>query len=59
MRLSDERINQLQNLLNEQFGLVYTDEEAHEAALAIARFIVAKARRADQQSTNIEEENDG
>jgi len=45
MRISQERIKELQKLLKEQTGKDYTDEEAQEAGLAIMRFIVAKERR--------------
>lgn len=45
MRLSDERIKELQVLLKELYGLDYTDEQAQEAGLAIMRFIIAKAQR--------------
>ena len=48
MRLSTERIKALQDLLKEQFGLVYTDEEAQQAGLAIMRFVVAKQQRANK-----------
>jgi hypothetical protein len=45
MQLSKERTKALQDLLKEQFGLVYTAEEAQEAGLAIMRFILAKELR--------------
>jgi len=45
MRLSDERIRALQELLKEQTGRVYTAEEAQEAGLAIMRFVLAKELR--------------
>lgn len=45
MRISQERIKDLQKLLKEQTGKDYTDEEAQEAGLAIMRFVVAKERR--------------
>lgn len=44
MRLSDERINSLQKLLLELYGLDYTDEQAKEAGLAIMRFVLAKSQ---------------
>ena len=45
MRLSSQRIKELQSLLKEQLDLVYTDEETQQAALAIMRFVVAKHQR--------------
>jgi hypothetical protein len=45
MRLSPQRIKELQVLLKEQTGRDYTDEEAQEAGLAIMRFVIAKAKR--------------
>lgn len=42
MRLSQQQISILQKLLKERFGLVYTDEQAQQAGLAIMRFFVAK-----------------
>ena len=41
MRLSNERIKSLQVLLNELTGKDYTDEQAHEAGIAIMRFCQA------------------
>jgi hypothetical protein len=45
VRISPERIKELQKLLKEQTGKDYTDEEAQEAGLAIIRFIMAKEQR--------------
>ncbi len=45
VRISPERIKELQKLLKEQTGKDYTDEEAQEAGLAILRFVVVKERR--------------
>ncbi len=45
MRLSDERIKELQVLLKELYGLDYTTEQTQEAGLAIMRFVIAKAQR--------------
>ena len=45
MRLSNEQIKALQTLLKEQLSLVYTDEEAQKAGLAIMRFVLAKKSR--------------
>ncbi|PKL30802.1 hypothetical protein CVV43_05360 [Candidatus Saccharibacteria bacterium HGW-Saccharibacteria-1] len=45
MRISHEKIKELQKLLKEQTGLNYTDEEAQEAGLAIIRFVIIKAQR--------------
>lgn len=43
MKLTDKRIEELQALLSEQLGLEYSRTQAHEAGLAIIRFVVAKA----------------
>lgn len=45
VRISPERIKELQKLLKEQTGKDYSDEEAQEAGLAIMRFVVVKERR--------------
>ncbi len=45
VRISPERIKELQKLLKEQTGKDYTDEEAQEAGLAIIRFVIAKEER--------------
>lgn len=45
VRISPERIKELQALLKEQTGKDYSDEEAQEAGLAIMRFVVAKEQR--------------
>lgn len=45
MRLSPERIKELQKLLKEQTGKDYGDEEAQEAGLAIVRFVLVKEQR--------------
>lgn len=45
MRLSPERIKELQKLLKELYNLGYTDEEAQEAGLAIMRFVLVKEAR--------------
>lgn len=45
MRISPERIKELQKLLKEQTGKDYSDEEAQEAGLAIMRFVLAKEQR--------------
>lgn len=50
MRLSHKQIKELQALLNEQFGLMYTDEQAQQAGLAIMRFVIAKERRISNKS---------
>ncbi len=48
MRLSEERIKELQRLLKEQTGKDYTSEEAQQAGLAIVRFVIAKEQRAQE-----------
>lgn len=45
MRLSEERVKSLKDLLREHHGLELTDEQAQEAGLRIMRFLVAKAHR--------------
>ncbi len=45
VRISPERIKELQRLLKEQTGKEYSDEEAQEAGLAIMRFVIAKEQR--------------
>lgn len=52
MRLSDERIKELQVLLKELYGLDYTAEQAQEAGLAIMRFVIAKAQRQRELTNN-------
>ncbi len=55
MRLSDERIEELQALLKELFGLDYTAEEAQEAGLAIMRFVLVKTQRQQEILNNKEQ----
>ena len=53
MRLSDERIKELQKLLKEEFDLDYTDEQAQQAGLSIMRFVLAKElRKAELEQIN-------
>ena len=54
MRLSQELIKRLQVLLNEP-GTDYTDEQAQEAGIAIMRFVIEKAQR-QQELTNMKME---
>lgn len=56
MRLSNERIKQLQTLMREQHGLKLTDEQAQEAGMAIMRFVLTKAQR--QQELNKRKEHE-
>ena len=51
MRLSPERIKELQKILKEQLGLDYTDEQAQEAGLAIVRFVLAKEQQKHEITT--------
>lgn len=44
MRLSKLQITSLRTLLKDELGLMYTDEEVHQAGLAIMRFVLAKER---------------
>ena len=48
MRLSDQRIKELQGLLKELYGVDYTTEQAQEAGLSILRFVLAKTQRQRQ-----------
>lgn len=52
VRISPERIKELQKLLKEQAGKDYSDEEAQEAGLAIMRFVIAKEQRRQELSNN-------
>jgi hypothetical protein len=45
MRLTEERIKSLQVLMREKLGSEMTNEQAHEAGLAIMRFLIAKTQR--------------
>jgi hypothetical protein len=42
MQLNDERLLALKNVLAEE-GIVLPDEELHDTALSVLRFVVAKA----------------
>lgn len=53
MRLSQKHIKALQQLLREQFGLDYTDEQAQQAGLAIMRFAIAKELRTKSREKSI------
>lgn len=55
MRLSANRIKELQVLLKELYGLNYTDEQTQEAGLVIMRFVIAKAQRQRQLNNNRKE----
>lgn len=55
MRISDERIKQLQALLKEQFDLDFTNEQSQEAGLAIMRFTLAKTQRQQNLTDNHKE----
>lgn len=52
MRLSTERIKELQALLKELCGLELSDEQAQEAGLQIMRFAAAKAQRQQELTKN-------
>ena len=58
MRLSSERIKTLQAILESEFGLQYSDEQAQEAGMAIMRFVVAKLQRQRELNKNKENENE-
>lgn len=55
MRLSPERIKELQKLLKELYNLDYTDEEAQEAGLAIMRFVIVKEQRRREKEAEIQD----
>jgi|GEM_PF-2696322 len=48
MKLSDERINQLRLLLEQNYGLVLSDSELQQAGLAIMRFVLVKTNTDDK-----------
>ncbi len=50
VRISPERIKELQKLLKKQTGMEYSDEEAQEAGLNIMRFVIAKEQRRQELS---------
>lgn len=52
MKLSDERVKELQAILKEEFGLDYTAEQTQEAGIAIIRFALAKTQRQLNTITN-------
>lgn len=52
MRLSTERIQELQHLLKTEFDLEYDHEQAQQAGLAIMRFVISKYRRNAVQKEN-------
>lgn len=52
MKLSDERIKELQAILKEEFGLDYTAEQTQEAGIAIIRFALAKTQHQLNTTTN-------
>jgi len=56
VRLSEERIKELQTLLKEEFNLDYTDEQAQEAGMAMIRFLIAKAQRRQELASSQENE---
>lgn len=58
MRLSNERIKQLQTLMREQHGLKLTDEQAQEAGMAIMRFVLTKAQRQQELTKRKEHEHE-
>ena len=58
MRLSSERIKTLQAILESEFGLQYSDEQAQEAGMAIMRFVIAKLQRQRELNKNKENENE-
>ena len=45
MRLSESRIQALQKILKDEFGLDYTDEVAQQTGLAIIRLVVEKIQQ--------------
>ena len=49
VRFSYSRIQELQALLKEHYGLEYDEQQAQQAGLNIVRFIIAKNQRLKQQ----------
>jgi hypothetical protein len=45
MRFSPELIGELKQILLEQCGVEYSDEEAQTAGIAIVRFVIVKRQR--------------
>lgn len=50
MRLSNERIKELQKILKDECGLKLSDEETQQAGLAIMRFVLAKETLSHQRN---------
>jgi hypothetical protein len=48
MRLSNERIQALQKILKEVYGLDYNEEQTQQEGLAIMRFWLVKTQRQQQ-----------
>jgi len=51
MRLSNERIKELQKILQDECGLDLNDEETQQAGLAIMRFVLVKEARKRELGT--------
>lgn len=45
MRFSPDLISELKQILLEQYGVEYSDEEAQAAGIAIVRFVIVKRQR--------------
>lgn len=45
MRFSPDLISELKQILLEQYGVEYSDEEAQTAGIAIVRFVIVKRQR--------------
>ena len=50
MRLNDERVEELQVLLKELYGLDLSAEQTQGAGLSILRFVLAKTQRQQELS---------
>ena len=56
MRLSNDKIKDLQALLKELYGLELSDERAQQAGLQVMRFFIAKATTEQELTKNKEED---
>lgn len=56
MKLSAQRIQELQSILRVEFGLSISTDEAQRVGLAIVRFVVAKHERARGEISGVIEQ---
>lgn len=50
MRFSPDLISELKQILLEQYGVEYSDEEAQTVGIAIVRFVIVKRQREAEKS---------